>query len=259
MSRTGPVAKKALGQYWLNHQVSLKAICLAADIKTDDVVLEIGPGTGELTAVLADCGARVLALEYDQDLIPGLRQKFAGADVEIAHGDIRTFNLTELPRDYKIVANIPYYLTAYFLRLLTETSNKPSQAALLVQKEVAERVASKPGQMSFISLATQLFYAASLGPVVPAKLFTPPPKVDSQVLILKKLEVPLFNADYNQLLKFIKTGFSQPRKTLVNNLSSLQGLERAKLEADLSSLGLSVTVRAQELSLQDWYNLHLHL
>lgn len=253
----GPETKKGLGQHWLNDADSLQAMCDAAEIDKNDHVLEIGPGTGQLTTFLAATGAKITALEYDGELIPVLQQKFAGSNVAVKHGDIRTYNLTNLPQGYKLVANIPYYLTAYLLRLLTETSNQPTVSALLVQREVAEAVASQPGQMSFISVATQLYYKASLGKIVPAEFFTPPPKVDSQILILERRPKTLFSSDYIQLLKFVKTGFTQPRKTLVNNLISLPGWDRQTTESALKRLGLSSTARAQELSLKNWHNLYL--
>lgn len=254
-----------MGQHWLKDQASLEAICQAADIQSGEVVLEIGPGTGELTKVLLDAGADVKALEFDRDLIEGLRREFASKQVEIIEGDIRKFDLNQLPQGYKIVANIPYYLTANLLRILVDTDNKPMAASLLVQKEVAERVAAVPGQMSFISVAAQLNYEVSLGAVVEAELFTPPPKVDSQVLILKRLAEPMFS-DINQaeFLKFIKAGFAQPRKTLANNLSSLvsqrgTNFDRSAIEAHLVELNLQPTARAQELSLSTWHTLYLNL
>lgn len=252
-----PEAKKGLGQHWLSDADSLQAMCDSAGVTSKDHVLEIGPGTGLLTEHLVATGAQITALEYDTELLPALQQKFTGENIKIEHGDIRTYNLTKLPKNYKIVANIPYYLTAYLLRLLTETSNQPEIAALLVQKEVAQRVASQPGQMSFISVATQLYYSANLGWVVPARLFSPPPKVDSQILILEKRSKPLFNTDYRQLLKFVKAGFAQPRKTLANNLESLPNWDRERVEAALNRLNLASTARAQELSLKDWHNLYI--
>lgn len=252
------VAKKSLGQHWLKDKASLEAICDAANVTASDTVLEIGPGTGYLTEVLASRQARIIALEFDRDLIKHLRNKVDGWQVELIQGDIRTFDLNKLANGYKIVANIPYYLTANLLRTLVDTKNKPALASLLVQKEVAERVAAMAGQMSFISAAVQLVYDVDLGPVVPAELFTPPPKVDSQVLILKMRPIPLYNdVNYLKLLKFIKIGFGQPRKTLVNNFLAAGQFDREKFESMLASLHLKPTVRAQELTLDQWHELYL--
>jgi 16S rRNA (adenine1518-N6/adenine1519-N6)-dimethyltransferase len=131
---------------------------------------------------------------------------------------------------------------------------------LLVQKEVAERVAQPPGKMSFISAAVQLNYEVSLGDIVRAELFIPAPKVDSRVLILEQLKQPRFtDVDYLKLIRFIKAGFNQPRKTLVNNLSSSLGLDRSIVESRLLEHNLKPTVRAQELSLTNWHNLYKKL
>ena len=258
MTKPEPIGKKSLGQHWLKDKASLESICQAVEVKAGDNILEIGPGTGELTKVLTSLDAKVIALEFDESLVEPLQQKFAGTSTQIVQGDIRTFDLTKLPAGYKIVANIPYYLTAYLLRLLTETSNQPTAASILVQKEVAERVASQPGQMSFISVAAQLYYEVELGPVIKTEMFTPPPKVDSQVLVLNKLDQPRFkDVDYERLLKFVKAGFAQPRKTLTNNLSSLLIVDRSIIETWLAEIDLKITVRAQELSLETWHNLFI--
>ncbi len=250
-------AKKSLGQHWLKDQASLKFIVEEAELKPNDKVLEIGPGTGELTNLLIASGAQITALELDQNLIDRLKQNFSNRSIQIVEGDIRTFDLTSLPKNYKIVANIPYYLTANLLRILTDTTNKPSLAVLLVQKEVAERVVKKPGQMSFIGAAVQLNYEVSLGAIVKAEFFTPPPKVNSQVLILKKLREPRFtDVDYLQLIRFIKIGFAQPRKTLVNNLTNGLELSRSDVEEVLQKVNIKLQGRAQEISLEKWHELY---
>lgn len=254
-----PETKKTLGQHWLRDEAVLQEIVQSADVQPDDTVLEIGAGLGTLTDQLLAAKAKVWALEIDHQLFAKLLKKYKDQSnkITIQDQDIRTYNLGSLPKGYKIVANIPYYLTANLLRILVDTDNKPQAAALLVQKEVAERVASRPGQMSFISVAVQLFYEASLGVIVPAELFTPPPKVDSQVLVLKKLSKPGFEAaDIVKLIKFIKVGFSQPRKTLVNNLAA--GLQKTKPEIEnyLQQAMLKTTARAQELTLDEWHQLY---
>ena len=145
-------AKKSLGQHWLDDERSLAAMCDAASIKNGDTVLEIGPGQGSLTAILLDRGARVAAVELDGRLAQELKKKFAGLPFTLNMLSILDFDLSNMPGGYKIVANIPYYLTAHLLRMLSETQHKPSVVVLLVQKEVAERVTSKPGEMSVLAL-----------------------------------------------------------------------------------------------------------
>ncbi len=252
------MAKKQFGQHWLKDKSVLQSIVDAADLKPTDTVLEIGPGTGNLTQLILSCGAKLLALEFDKTLIPDLENRF-GHEASIEHGDIRQFNLTRLPAGYKIVSNIPYYLTANLLRLLTETVNKPAIAVLLIQKEVAQRVAASPGQMSVISVAVGLYYQVSLGQLVPAKLFEPSPKVDSQVLIIKARKKPLFvNIDERRYLSIAKAGFSNKRKTLLNALSGGLRLSKEPVSQWLQIANISPQSRAQELSMNDWHKLYLN-
>ncbi len=249
--------KKSLGQHWLNDDASLEAMCQAAEVMAGDTVLEIGPGQGTLTRHLLARRAKVLALEFDGSLIAPLRQRFAtDANFVVEQADVRTYDLGILPAGYKIVANIPYYLTSYLLRLLADTSHKPTVAALLTQKEVAQRVAATSGQLSVISVAMQLQYEVTLGQLVPAKLFSPPPKVDSQILILSQRPDLLFSdIEPKALLRLAKAGFAQPRKTLLNNLSSSLKLDREATTKLIEQAGLEPTLRAQALSLSNWHEL----
>lgn len=251
--------KKSLGQHWLKDQHSLAAIVKAADVKAGDVVLEIGPGQGTLTDELLKAKAEVIGLEYDSELVKFLQSKYKDkptSEIFVQEGDIRSYDFGAMPNGYKIVANIPYYLTANLLRKLIDTPHKPTVAALLVQKEVAEHVAAEPGQMSFISVATQFYYDVTLGAEVPAKLFTPPPKVDSQVLILKLRTEPLFNVEVDKFLRLVKVGFSSKRKTLVNNLSAGLQISKPQVVEMLNKARLKPTSRAQELSLSQWHELY---
>jgi len=221
--------KKELGQHWLHDQSVLDAICVAADIAENDHVIEIGPGLGTLTQNLLDNGAKVHAIEFDHDLAISLRARIKShqEQLEISEADIMRFDFTSLPKEYKIVANIPYYLTSGLLRLISETANPPKKAVLLVQKEVAERVCAKPGQTSLLSISTQMYFDASLGILVPAALFTPPPKVDSQVLVLKRRETPYFgDADEKKIFQVVKAGFSERRKKLRSSLSGGLGISK---------------------------------
>jgi 16S rRNA (adenine1518-N6/adenine1519-N6)-dimethyltransferase len=250
-------AKKSLGQHWLHDPASLEAMAKAADISKDDTVLEIGPGLGTLTAVLVKRAGEVIAVEFDRQLATALPSRVNADNLTVVNQDILTFDLGSLPPDYTIAANIPYYLTSNLLRYLCESSNHFSRAALLVQKEVAERVCAPPGKMSLLSVSVQFYTEAHLGPVVPARLFSPPPKVDSQILQLVYRDQPLFSdVDPKQFFRVVKAGFSQRRKTLLNSLSAGLHLSREETTQALDTAGIPPTTRAQNLSLDQWHALY---
>jgi 16S rRNA (adenine1518-N6/adenine1519-N6)-dimethyltransferase len=251
-----PNTKKSLGQHWLDDADSLDAMLEAAEISLDDAVLEIGPGPGTLTEELVNSAKQVVAVEFDADLARELPLRVQADNLTVVNQDILRFDLTALPPDYKVVANIPYYLTSNLLRVLCESPNHFSKAAILIQKEVAERVCAKPGDMSLLSVSVQFYCEASLGPVVKAELFTPPPKVDSQILKLTFRREPLFDVDSKKFFRIVKAGFAQRRKTLLNSLSGGLQLGREETEALITRAGLKPTVRAQNLSLDDWYSLY---
>lgn len=249
--------KKSLGQHWLHDEYSLKAMVAGVDVQDSDTVLEIGPGLGTLTAVLLQHGASVVAVEYDHDLAVALPKRLNHERLTVIEHDILSFDFSLLPSGYKVAANIPYYLTSNLLRVLCETPNHFSFAALLVQKEVAERVAAQPGDMSLLSVSVQFYCDVGLGPIVSAELFTPPPKVDSQILLLSYRDKQLFpDVDTAEFFRIVKAGFSERRKKLRSSLSG--GLAISKLEAEvlLSKAGINSNLRAQNLSLDDWRALY---
>ena len=252
-----PYANKSLGQHWLTDRASLQAICAAARLSKDDVVLEIGSGLGTLTELLVAQAGTVVAVEFDEKLADELPGRIKADNLEIISQDILKFDFSSLPPGYKIVANIPYYLTSNLIRVLSEASNTPSLAVLLVQKEVAERVAAKPGSMSTLSVTAQYYWQASLGQLVPAELFTPPPKVDSQVLILQKRPEPLFSkVDTKAFFAVVKAGFSERRKKLRSSLSGGLHLSKTEVELVLAKAGIDPNLRAQALSLDDWHDIY---
>lgn len=256
MYRT-PQTKKSLGQHWLDDEYSLQAIADAAEITADDAVLEIGPGPGTLTSVLTERAHQVVAVEFDEDLARELPMRVPAPNLTVVHQDILRFDFSGLTPGYKVIANIPYYLTSNLLRVLCEHPNHFSKASLLIQKEVAQRVCAKPGDMSLLSVGVQFYCEASLGLVIPAELFTPPPKVDSQVLQLTYRQTPLFpDVDTKRFFRIVKAGFSQRRKTLLNTLSAGLQLSRDETTALLGRAGIDPGARAQSLSLDDWYRLY---
>jgi 16S rRNA (adenine1518-N6/adenine1519-N6)-dimethyltransferase len=252
-----PKTKKSLGQHWLQDEDSLDAMLEAADISSADTVLEIGPGPGALTAKLVAQAERVIAVEFDPDLARDLSKRVNANNLQVIHQDILKFDLTTLPTGYKVAANIPYYLTSNLLRVLCESPNHFSKASILIQKEVAERVCAKPGEMSILSVSVQFYCEASLGKLVPAALFMPPPKVDSQILQLTYRSEPLFDAiDTSAFFRLVKAGFSQRRKTLLNSLSAGMHWDKVTTHQILEAADIAPTTRAQNLSLDDWFALY---
>ena len=255
---TGMTPNKSLGQHWLRDTTALTAMVEAGDIQSKDTVLEIGPGLGTLTALLTAKAKRVIAVEFDGRLADALPHTVAADNLVVVAQDILKFNFAALPAGYKVVANIPYYLTSNLIRVLSETVNPPTVAVLLVQQEVAERVAAAPGAMSLLSVTAQYYWHVTLGQIVPAELFSPPPKVNSRILRLDRYAKPRFpEVTPKQFFRLVRGGFSQRRKTLSNALSGSLRQPRSKIEECLRTAGLNTMVRAQNLSLNDWYGLYV--
>ncbi len=252
-----PATNKSLGQHWLTDEFALQSMCNAANVMSEDTVLEIGPGLGTLTELLVAQAGRVVAVEFDEKLATGLPKRVKAENLTVSHCDILKFDLTTLPANYKVVANIPYYLTSKLLRVLSESTNPPAAVALLVQKEVAERVAAQPGDMSLLSVSVQWYFAADLQEVVPARLFTPPPKVDSQIIQLVRREEPLFaGVNTAAFFRLVKAGFSARRKTLHNSLAAGLRMPKDTVSKLLVEAKIEPRTRPQELSLTDWHRLY---
>ena len=247
---------KSLGQHWLRDRMVLEHIADCADIKVTDTVLEIGPGLGTLTSELLRRAKNVTAVEFDPALAKKLPGQFPGKELVVHNEDILKFDLSQLPSGYKVVANVPYYITSKIVQKLMTADNKPAIAVLLVQKEVAERIAAQSGDMSILAVSAQIYAEASLGDVVPAELFTPPPKVDSQVVILKTRKKPLVDAELEKaFFRIVKAGFSAKRKKLRYSLSGGLGIKKSDAENMLLSAGISPDDRAEDLSIDDWLRL----
>lgn len=244
---------KALGQHWLRDRATLEHIAESAGITAGDSVLEIGPGLGTLTSELLRRADSVVAVEFDGELARKLPGQFPGTKLTVIESDILSFDLSQLPEGYKVAANVPYYITSKIVQLLMTADNKPSTAVLLVQKEVAERLAAPVGEMSILAVSAQLFAEVTLGDVVPAALFTPPPKVDSQVVILKTRPQPLVPAALEKdFFRVVKAGFSAKRKKLRSSLSGGLALSKQETEDLLDRAAISPEIRAQDVSLEQW-------
>ncbi len=247
---------KSLGQHWLKDREVLAHIADCAELAPDATVLEIGPGLGTLTSELLRRSKKVVAVEFDSELARKLPAQFPGKNLEVITSDILSFDLSSLPVGYSVVANVPYYITSKIIQLLMTADNKPRIAVLLVQKEVAQRLAAQPGDMSILAVSAQLFADVTLGDIVPAEFFMPPPKVDSQVVILRtRTALYLTDIEEKDFFRVVKAGFSSKRKMLRSSLSGGLKLPKDEVESLLKRADISSNFRAEALSLDDWARL----
>ena len=244
------MVNKALGQHWLRNREILEEIAeLAAfDVGEGVTCVEIGPGLGTLTSSLLKRFPKVLAVEYDADLARKLPGSFPGKNLEVINGDILQFDFSEVKAPYVVAGNIPYYITSPILEHVLAAETLAERVVLLMQKEVAERVVSE--RESLLSLRCKNRAEVYLGPVVLAQEFTPPPKVDSQVLVLEP-HAPVVS---EEVFSVISRGFSAPRKKLALNLAGWRSKE--EIREMLRECGLDADARPSDLHLEDWQKIY---
>ncbi|MBI3161077.1 MAG: ribosomal RNA small subunit methyltransferase A [Chloroflexi bacterium] len=258
LKKFGLRADKKLGQNFLQDSSALESIVRAAGILEDDCVLEIGPGLGSLTRHLAVSAKEVTAVELDPDLIGPLQAVLAPyPNVRVVHGDILKLPISEIVRhpDYLVVANIPYNITSAIIRHLLESdpSLRARRIVLTIQKEVAERICAKPGDLSLLALSVQVYGKPVIAKVIPAESFHPIPKVDSAILRIDIYDQPLVPANLlDPFFKLTKAGFGQKRKTLRNSLSSGLHISAKEAESMLTAAGIDFMRRAETLSIEEW-------
>ncbi len=254
-------ARKSLGQNFLVVDSIGEAIIEAAALAADDTVLEVGPGLGALTEKLADGAGRVIAVELDGGLVSRLRKKLAvHHNVTIVHADILKQDLHSLIEDssYKVVANIPYYITSPILRYFTRADKRPELMIIMMQEEVAREVTAPEGKMGFLAVSMRLFSNPEIILRVPAASFYPVPKVDSAVVKFNMLTAPALNiADIDGFFDLVHCGFSSPRKQLRNSLAIGLKIESAQAERILRRSGIDPGRRPGSLSLEEWSALYL--
>ncbi|MFA5729811.1 MAG: 16S rRNA (adenine(1518)-N(6)/adenine(1519)-N(6))-dimethyltransferase RsmA [Candidatus Paceibacterota bacterium] len=250
--------KKGLGQNLLKDQNQIRKIMASINLSPNDTVLEIGPGLGAITLEMAKIAKTVVCIEKDQEMVTALTQKLKEENiknVEIINEDIlRLFNNDKLNvkvKKYKIVANIPYYLTSVLIRNLLEIKNPPEDIFLMIQKEVGERICAKPGDMSILAIAVQYYANPKILFTVPKGCFLPSPKIDSVFIRI----TPKGVEKNDEFFKLIKAGFSHPRKQLIGNLYSQLKIDKEIIKNWLKDANLKPGERAEVLSLSQWDSL----
>jgi 16S rRNA (adenine1518-N6/adenine1519-N6)-dimethyltransferase len=254
-----------LGQNFLKDPLILDKLIQSTNLSSTDFVIEVGPGEGILTEQLIKHAKKVIAIEIDQVLASKLASRLPAGQaglrennkIEIITADILKINLPELIKQqdiasYKVIANIPYYITSPIIRLFLETKYPPTEMFLMVQKEVAERICAKAGKLSILALSVQYYATAELLFLVPRTAFAPVPAVDSAIIHITLNTNREEQEVTKKFFKLIKAGFSAKRKTLINNLSNSLKLEKTIVEQKLKQINISAKQRAQELTLEDW-------
>ena len=250
--------RKKLGQNFLADPVALGRIVAAAELSSDDLVVEVGAGVGTLTRLLAEHAGRVVALELDNGLVGILREELADlSNVEICHGDVLGFSTAEFPhRGFKVIGNLPYYITSAVLRHFLARVPRPELMVVTVQREVADRIVAGPGQMSLLAVSVQFYGQPRLVTRVPAGAFYPAPKVDSAVMRVDVGEDPAVSLeegiDEAWFFRVVRAGFSQKRKMLRNSLSAGLALSPAAVSALLEAAAVDARRRAETLNLEEW-------
>jgi len=258
-------AKKSLGQNFLKSKVALAKMIEAGEVNEKDVVLEVGPGKGALTEKLLIAAKKVIAVEKDDRLISFLQEKFVGEiknnKLEIIHTDILDFNPTIynlLPTKYKIIANIPYYITGVFLRKFLETENQPSKIVVMVQKEITDRIIARDSKENLLSLSVKAFGEPKKIMKVDKENFSPAPNVDSAILLINNISKKFFTENKineKDFFQIIHAGFAHKRKMLLGNLKEWfkkEGKNGENLSQIFTEIGLSEKIRAEDLPLQSW-------
>lgn len=264
-------AQKQLGQHFLIDREALTDMVSAAEVNKSDYIVEIGPGFGVLTFPLAEVAGRVLAIETDKRILDILKALGSGfANLEILPTSILKLSSAYLydkfaewsklktgKGHYKIVANLPYYITSSIIKLVLEGEKKPELICVMVQKEVAERITAAPGEMSVLAVSVQIYGEASIVRLVPRKSFWPAPEVDSAILkVVPYKKSPYDIDDMRKFFRVIKAGFGEKRKQLHNSLSGGLRLETAEVDECLLACGIDPKERPQDLSIPQWVVLY---
>ena len=241
-----------MGQNFLISEYALAKLVSSAEVKKTDVVLEVGAGIGTITLPLAELAKNIIAVEKDKALIPILEETVMGyKNVEIVQGDILKLPYNLKPITYNLLGNIPYYLTSPLIRKFLESTNPPSSMTLMVQKEMAQRICASPPDMSILAVSVQVYAKPEIIEHISRSAFWPMPAVDSAILRITQISTDA-NTDMHKFFKFVKAGFSSPRKQLINNLSKGLDMGREQTQQWLRSCAIDPKRRAETLTIGEW-------
>lgn len=258
--------KKSLGQNFLTSRGVVRDIITAAQIDSDDIILEIGPGKGFLTEGILQKAKKVIVVEKDDRMVLYLKEKFSEeikiGKLELIHGDILSFDPVVYKLQvagYKLIANIPYYITGEILRMFLSQILQPSRMVLMVQKEVADRIVARDRKESILSMSVKVYGTPSYIQKVPARYFSPEPRVDSAVLLIENISKNNFKNknDEDKFFEVVKHGFAHKRKMLLGNLKNTYEIEN--LEKSFEQCGISKKARAENISVDQWTCLRNYL
>jgi len=261
LRQSGLRAKKGLGQHFLIDEKTLETIVIAAELSPEDIVIEVGPGLGILTIELARRAGKVIAVELDTKLASLLKRRLASLpNVNIVNADILKVSPTQLlggENNYKVVANLPYYVTSPILRYFVEASPKPSSMVVMVQKEVGEAIVASHGKMSVLAVSLQVYSKPKIVSYVSSQSFYPPPKVDSAIVRFDLFPEPAVKVnDIDSFFKVVRCGFSSPRKQLRNSLAHGLEVKPAEVGLLLEKARIEPQRRAETLNLEEWARLY---
>jgi len=250
---------KGMGQNFLINKKTLQTIIKAANLHPQDTVLEVGPGIGILTQELAQQVKQITAIEKDRNMVEILKETMKDyPNVEVLNQDILAFldsqNSFQKSGSYKVVANIPYYLTSPLIRKLLESPHQPQEIILMVQKEVAQRITAAPPNMNLLAVSVQYYATPKIIAYVSKECFWPKPKIDSAIIRITPIQQSK-DISYEKFFRIVRAGFSQPRKQLGNNFSQKLKMNRGEVEAWLSKNNIDPKQRAETLTTQDWETL----
>lgn len=252
---------KIMGQNFLIDRTTLKKIIEAGQLTQEDIIVEVGPGIGTLTKELAQKVKKVIAIEKDRTMVEILKETLKNYNnIEVVQGNALLNTTHKIPTRYKVIANIPYYLTSPLIRKFLEEKHQPETMVLMVQKEVAQRICSTPPHMSLLAVSVQFYAKAKIISYISNKCFWPSPKVDSAIINITP-KTNLEKVDNDLFFKIVKAGFSQPRKQLINNLSKFLNKDlpaqagKNHIREWLLKNNINPQQRAETLSIQDWINL----